>query len=60
MLEDGGLVPARLAQRFAGERIFGTGAAVSRAVLELRWGERPWYECGGAGAVGQGVARGAT
>ena len=54
MLDDGGFVPARLAERFAGERIFGVGAAVSRAMLELRWGERPWHECG-APSAGNGA-----
>ena len=54
MLEDGGLVPARVAQRFASERIFGIGHAVAQATSDLRSGELPWYECG-APSAGNGA-----
>ena len=46
LLVDRGLVPHRLAQRFASERIFGIGSAVSAAMQAVRLGYRPWYQCG--------------
>ncbi len=46
LLVDRGLVPHRLAQRFASERIFGIGSAVSAAMQSVRLGYRPWYQCG--------------
>ena len=46
LLVDRGFVPHRLAQRFASERIFGIGQAVSQAVEAVRLGYRPWYRCG--------------
>jgi ADP-ribosylglycohydrolase len=46
LLVDRGLVPGRLARRFASERIFGIGQAVSQAMEAVRLGYRPWYQCG--------------
>ena len=46
LLVDRGLAPHRLAQRFASERIFGIGSAVSAAMQAVRLGYRPWYQCG--------------
>ena len=46
LLVDRGLVPHRLAQRFASERIVGIGSAVSEALQAVRLGYRPWYQCG--------------
>jgi ADP-ribosylglycohydrolase len=49
LLEDGRLVPERLAARFASGRIFGIGQSVSEFVRNARAG-RPWYACGAASA----------
>jgi ADP-ribosyl-[dinitrogen reductase] hydrolase len=46
LLVDQGLNPGHLARRFASERIFGIGQAVSQAMEAVRLGYRPWYECG--------------
>jgi ADP-ribosyl-[dinitrogen reductase] hydrolase len=46
LLVDRGLTPHRLARRFASERIFGIGSAVSQAMQAVRLGYRPWYQCG--------------
>lgn len=45
ILEDGCLLPERVAQRFADGNIFGIGTAVRQSRYEL-WSEKPWYECG--------------
>jgi ADP-ribosylglycohydrolase len=54
LLLDRGLVPHRLAGRFASERIFGIGQAVSEAMEAVRLGYRPWYQCG-ARSAGNGA-----
>lgn len=46
MLKDGGFVSERVARRFAAEKIFGIGNAVSQAVYRLETGRWSWYECG--------------
>ena len=54
LLQDGGLVPERVAQRFAREQIFGGGSAVKDALHWVRLGDTPWYECG-APSAGNGA-----
>ena len=49
LVEDGGLVPERLADRFTRERIFGIGDSV-RQFLQNAAAGRPWTECGPASA----------
>ena len=45
LLEHRGLDPEALLERFATERIYGIGRAVSECVSRYRGGERPWYHC---------------
>lgn len=45
VLADGRLDPERLAERFAGERIFGIGQTVRAALDRYRSGT-PWHRCG--------------
>ncbi|MGA2033597.1 MAG: ADP-ribosylglycohydrolase family protein [Thermoguttaceae bacterium] len=53
MLADSGFVPANIAARFARDRIFGIGQAVSEFVENHRSG-LPWHECG-ARSAGNGA-----
>ena len=57
LLLDGGLVPERVAQRFARERIFGGGSATRDALHWVRRGDAPWYECGSPSAGNGGLMR---
>jgi len=45
LLEDGGLVPARVAARFRADRIYGIGATVSAFLAAMARGE-PWHRAG--------------
>lgn len=46
MIADRQFDPARVAARFARERIFGIGSSVRQFLLAHKAGDRPWYECG--------------
>jgi ADP-ribosylglycohydrolase len=46
LLEVGGLVPEKLARKFASSRIFGIGQTVFTFLIHFRDENRPWYECG--------------
>ena len=53
LLEESGLAPEKLAQRFAERRIFGIGMTVRGFLGNLKSG-RPWYEAG-PGSAGNGA-----
>ena len=50
LVEDGQLVPAHLAQRFASGRIFGLGSTVGVFLRRFRDERLPWHEAGTASA----------
>ncbi len=54
LLEDGGLVPARLGQRFCAEPIVGIGNAVSQFVRRFRDQKLPW-QLSGTDSLGNGA-----
>jgi ADP-ribosylglycohydrolase len=45
LLQDGGLVPDHLADRFCRERVYGIGSTVRKFIAKRQVGW-PWYECG--------------
>ena len=50
LVEDRGLVPDHVAQRFSRQRIFGIGNTVAEFIHKYRYLKRPWYEAGPASA----------
>jgi ADP-ribosyl-[dinitrogen reductase] hydrolase len=50
LIEDRGLVPDHLAQRFCRQRVFGIGNTVAEFIHNYRYLKRPWHEAGPASA----------
>jgi ADP-ribosyl-[dinitrogen reductase] hydrolase len=46
LIEDNGLVPENLAERFCREQIFGIGSTVKRFIHNFNEAHLPWYEAG--------------
>ena len=50
LLQDGGLDPAHLAERFCRDQIFGIGTAVAEFTRSWSLQHLPWYLCGSRSA----------